>query len=268
MLTATMAVSALIGAGSPARAEPPPPNTWVVNWGEERCSLLRRAPGDDVRMFALRTVPGSYYWDLRIVDQGWRDSVFSNRRRLSVRLGPSGIQLPNAVTFERTTLGRAVVLYQLDQEGLDMIAQGATLRVVRDDEPVFEMALPNLAGALAALRECEVAVLRDWGMDPVAYYAVRQPPRGNLAREIDDDDYPSSSADRNEQGLVVMRMTVGTNRRIEECAILVSSGFEALDRRSCDIARIRFRPEPAIGADGAPVRAPLVASITWRIVDL
>jgi protein TonB len=88
---------------------------------------------------------------------------------------------------------------------------------------------------------------------------------GSLQGAIKDSDYPQSAIDRDEQGVVVVTLTVGTTGRVTNCAVTSSSGSRTLDSTTCRILTSRMRYEPATDANGNPTTATTSGRVTWRL---
>jgi periplasmic protein TonB len=74
------------------------------------------------------------------------------------------------------------------------------------------------------------------------------PPRsavGDLQGLFRGDDYPVSAIERDEQGSVTARLTVGTDGRVSGCTVTSSSGSRILDNATCRILQSRARFTPA-----------------------
>jgi protein TonB len=80
-------------------------------------------------------------------------------------------------------------------------------------------------------------------------------------------DYPSSALRREEQGTVTMRITVGSNGRVEACAVTGSSGSSALDQAACRGMQRYARYNPALNAAGDPVSSTANQSIRYVLPD-
>jgi TonB family protein len=122
--------------------------------------------------------------------------------------------------------------------------------------------------AAAALEQCLVQKLPEWGIDPTTYLALRRPPvtvDGDVL--IAGEEYPGVSIQNNEQGIVIARLGVDASGKVTSCAVLVSSNSSNLDRATCTIAVIRWKFHPAIGADGKPTAAPRVIGVEFRLED-
>jgi protein TonB len=88
---------------------------------------------------------------------------------------------------------------------------------------------------------------------------------GSLQGLIRDSDYPESAIDREEQGTVAVRLTIGTNGRVTACSVTQSSGSRTLDSTTCRIAQQRGRYTPAMDSNGNPTTGTDSARVTWRL---
>lgn len=248
----------LLGAASaPAAApDPIPADRWIVNWGEQGCYLMRRTERWPTAIFLLRTVPGSRRWDVVLIGSAWT-------RGSTISWQPSGEALPRHSHVERTTAGDALVIYARPPSFLETVAAAQSIRVERNGRILLEIPFPEAAQAVAALRQCEIGVLRDWGIDPVAYAAIRVPPRGDIAAVVSDADYPPEAVRAGFSGRTVVRLIIDADGRVSDCATVASSGHAILDTRTCEIYRRRLRLTPATGADGTPTAAALVTTLRW-----
>jgi TonB family protein len=256
---------ALAAAASAQRPPPLPPGSWNIDWGERRCSLIRRSASPPPKYFALQIVPGRYRPDLRVVSRSWPHRALSDPARLTISFGPQGWTVPGSIEVQRTHGGDAVVIFNASEDVREAFAAADSVRVARDGTTLLEMPLPGSGRALAALRECEESVMREWGIDAAAWAAVRTPPRGNLARFVTNNDYPASALRRHAQGTVVFRLHIDATGRVGDCAVVESSGDADLDATSCRVMRQRARLEPATGQDGSPIPVTFIGCITWRI---
>ncbi|HST35591.1 MAG TPA: energy transducer TonB [Allosphingosinicella sp.] len=80
---------------------------------------------------------------------------------------------------------------------------------------------------------------------------------------IRTDDYPAAALRSEEQGLVMVVLTVGPNGRVRDCQLTFSSESAALDARTCRLFRSRARYRPARNVRGRPVAARLRERVRW-----
>ena len=86
---------------------------------------------------------------------------------------------------------------------------------------------------------------------------------GDLQGLFRGDDYPQSAIERDEQGSVTVRLTVGTNGRVSNCDVSSSSGSRTLDRATCRILQSRARFTPARDSNGNPTTDTVTQRIRW-----
>lgn len=89
----------------------------------------------------------------------------------------------------------------------------------------------------------------------------------NLARWASQigADYPRRAAQREEEGTVGFRVTVGINGRVESCEITRSSGSADLDNAACQGLRRYARFEPALDDAGEPIASTWSSSVRFRL---
>ncbi|WP_326833171.1 energy transducer TonB [Alteripontixanthobacter maritimus] len=80
-------------------------------------------------------------------------------------------------------------------------------------------------------------------------------------------DYPSRALRAEEQGVVSMSITVGTNGRVSGCNVTGSSGSSELDRAACRGMERYARYKPALNAAGNPIAATISQSIRYVLPD-
>jgi periplasmic protein TonB len=88
---------------------------------------------------------------------------------------------------------------------------------------------------------------------------------GSLQGLIREDDYPPSALEREEQGRVTVRLTIGTNGRVSNCSVTSSSGSRALDSATCRVLQARARFTPAQDSQGNPTTGTVTQAIRWQI---
>ena len=253
----------LLGA-STGLANEPAPARWNVDWGDHQCSLIRQVEQGPI--LAIRTTPGSMSWEMRVADRSWSSNVLANPDRITVLLQPGTALEARTVTSERSPVGHTLALYGLPHDFPETLAAARTVRLVRDGDMLLEIGLSATQQAIAALRDCEQDLMREWGIDPAVIARLRSPPTGDLARYVDNRDYPLEALRRGAGGTSTARIMVGVDGRVTECTIVATSGQASLDRATCRIFLRRAQLTPAIGPDGNPVAAPLITSLTWSIV--
>jgi protein TonB len=91
--------------------------------------------------------------------------------------------------------------------------------------------------------------------------------RGNLVALFSTDDYPQSAIRNEEQGTTAVKLTIGPDGRVSDCAITASSGSSSLDNATCNILRRRARFTPAKDQAGNPISDSYSQRIRWELPE-
>lgn len=252
------------GSSNPAQSA-----EWIVDYGKNRCSLVRNVQGAEPVNMVLRTGFTSKWGELLLVSNAWRTDPLEGSDTADAVLLPANARhsVP-ARSFKLSNGGRLIALRHLEPVFFDEFSDAARIRIERKGKAVTEITLPNAEAAVDALEACNQDLLASWGIDLAERAALqRMPvPIGDLSSWISSSDYPDAAIRKNQSGPVVARFTVGTDGKVTECVTVVSSGSEPLDRRTC-IALGRRKFEPAIGPEGKPVAVRLVESVGWLLAE-
>lgn len=250
---------------SAAPIGPPPRETkWVVDFGDSQCTLYRQVAGSPVTL-ALNWVPGDRELGLRWINLAW--NAQSRPKAPALFLQPSHARI-DGPTFIPLQGDQGIGWGGIDRAFLDRLAVSTAIRLEESGRLLYQMPLPKAAGAVRVLRRCHDTALREWGIDPVAFAALRKLPNavGGAGSFFKYSDYPAGAMAANVSGEVIARLTIGPDGRVRDCVAAVSSGNEELDATTCRLFRERGRFEPALGPNGVPTMAPFIARIGWRIL--
>jgi TonB family protein len=258
-------------AGVGVEAQPPgtPKPGWAVDYGEQRCALVRTAAGDDPLTLAIRMIPGKGSPEVILAKRRWEGSGLIGAKAVSLRFEPSGRAIPAKALWvpNRAGLGDLLQLDDIPPDFIATFAASARIEVSKAGAAVLDFPIPGAARAAQALRDCNSALLRAWGIDEAANAALQRQPVaiGGFGSWVDDSDYPRTAIDRNSSGQVVVRLNVDQAGRLSDCVVVATSGSSALDEQTCFVFRKRAHFEPALGPDGKPVATALVQTIVWMV---
>ena len=258
-----LAIAPLLGAFAPAPISPA--GQWVVNWADFKCLLVRQSGGPEPVSLFLQWEPGIRELDLKWLSGNGLSPSRSRVRELFIDPGHVRVEALAVADFGH---GLSVGSMKVDDVFLDRLASAASIRLEENGSVLRELPLPEAARAVAAFRECRDDALRGWGIDPVAYTALRRLPKamGGSTQWVRYSDYPPAALHQNRSGRPVARLTVGPDGRVSDCKIVHASGTPDLDTKTCDVMKRRARYEPALGPDGAPVAAPVIVGVNWRVL--
>ncbi|MBA17726.1 MAG: energy transducer TonB [Sphingomonas sp.] len=82
---------------------------------------------------------------------------------------------------------------------------------------------------------------------------------------ISNDDYPSAARRAGDEGVTVVRFTIGTNGRVTSCSTVRSSGSSLLDSTTCSLIERRFRFRAAEDQNGNKIEETRTQSVRWQI---
>jgi TonB family protein len=244
-----------------AIAQAPAPK-WIVNWGQKKCSLLRRA---DSLTLTLQIVPGTADPELLLMRESSEMVEPRWKERVAIQLQPSGASVE--ADGAHAGLGDQVVarMTGMGPGFIDQFAASNGIRVATASGELAAVDLPGADRAIGALRQCIDRVLNDWGVDPKALAALRRRPELVSGPWLRADDYPPSAERAEVASSTVVRFTVGVDGRVSDCTTVASSGSPALDRQTCSALEKRARFTPALGANGEAVPVTLVENAVWGI---
>lgn len=80
-----------------------------------------------------------------------------------------------------------------------------------------------------------------------------------------DDDYPADALRKHQAGTVKYRMTIDATGKAIACHVTGSSGYSALDEKTCPLIISNSRYEPARDDAGKNIASDLNGTFTWSI---
>ncbi len=135
----------------------------------------------------------------------------------------------------------------------------------RNREVIFETG--KLSDAIVALNKCALDLVRVWGLDIEKHRNLSRMPvwtnRDRIVRKI-QANYPVAARIRGEQAIKRMRVIVETSGDVSECKLEDATTSDKIGGVACK-AMMRAKFQPALDADGKPMRSYYFASITYKI---
>lgn len=255
-----------------AGAVVPPPmapvSRWNVEYGEKICVVSRGYGGSaDPIIVGFRPTP--FGDSMQGVVLGKR-SQLGKQGQFDIVLEVPGRELP----LEGKSFGTrvylpgsdvAVMTYNIPRATFDALVDASVFTVRPKIGPTISVALGMGKPLIAALQKCEVSLLEHLGYDAQKIAAVVTRAEGEKPTEwINSDDYPISSLNRGDQGVVTVAWTISPTGRISACKIIETSGSADLDKATCDAILRRGRYcRPALDAAGKPVESYATRRVMW-----
>jgi protein TonB len=102
--------------------------------------------------------------------------------------------------------------------------------------------------------------------DPPARFTPRSAkPRGDQARWVTTDDYPTADVRAGHTGTVRFRLALDASGKVADCTITQSSGYPGLDAATCRNVSKRARFDAATDGAGEKVAGSYDGTIRWVI---
>lgn len=98
--------------------------------------------------------------------------------------------------------------------------------------------------------------------------ALPRGPRADLHSLLSSDDYPKAAMREEAEGTVRIRLDVDEEGKPAACTVELTSGYEVLDRQTCDLMLARAQFDPARDADGNPVTGSISRNFRWELPGL
>lgn len=104
--------------------------------------------------------------------------------------------------------------------------------------------------------------------EPKPLFTAKAPKaRGSQANWVRQEDYPTRAITSGLEGLTKVRLTVGINGRVTDCAVTTTSGHDILDAASCEYLTKRARFDPATDTSGAKTDGVFTTSVRWQLPE-
>jgi TonB family protein len=232
---------------------------WVVRSNFGYCQAQQMS-GADVGV-RIVTTPASD--DIHIVlfsaaPWGMRPSV--DLENASVVLAPEVTYLTNAHAGPaRSEATRFVSVLVVDPNFIQEFSSASTVSVSHPKLGQISVTLRSPASVVEALRKCDDEKMMQWGIDPVAWHALRRPPipLSDFRLWIAPESYRLSALS-NPNGQAVVQFTVEKDGTIEGCRGIDRSVPYQLSDAACAGVTKRGRFSPALDNQGNAVPAPYV----------
>lgn len=274
-------------AAAPARAEPvviQPSSPWNVDFGDDKCRLARFFGEGEYR----HLLSFEMYWPdvgAGMMVAGPAMKPFASLRQTDLQFyaaqapretepfGGRAGEYGDALIYSSVRLtesGSPQESYE-DVEtslpGLDT-AFGEKAGFVRLKQGRAEIRLETgpMGKAFELLNQCTLGLVESWGLDPEKHRTLTRMARWTnsraLVRRI-QESYPIAALSTGEQGILRMRVIVSETGTVESCTLLKATVTRNLDSPACKFMQ-RATFEPALDAEGKPMRSYFVTSITYR----
>ena len=163
--------------------------------------------------------------------------------------------------------GRDISVSSEDPAFVSKFAGASAIEIAQEKLGTMRVPLRSAAAAVEAVRSCEDAKMRDWGIDPVAWRALKAPPKivTRWTNLIDADDYPIGALLSGSEGYMILRFQIGADGSVRDCHWLIRGQPVQQRVRLCSKLKRLARFKPAVASTGEPVASPYVLVIRFRL---
>ena len=282
-IAATLSASS-VGAQTPAEPlEMTPSSSWVADYAEDSCALLRDfqagddkvtlqlrqfGPGEDFEVSVVsrtlsrtsqaprvRFEPDEGFFDPSqpdFIDEGDLHGAFYTDSLRPTALKPLPGPFPDWPEAERQARERSIT----------------GLSITRSFERDLVLRTGRMDQAMSAMRACLDDLLTSWGIDPAQQRTLsRRPEPVDLmrwARRV-QSSYPSDMLRLGQSGRVRIRLVVGVDGTPTSCIAHEGSANLSFNEHACALTMRYARFEPALDADGAPIASLYETTITYDV---
>lgn len=266
-----------------------PSSAWLLDYGEESCSLVRNfGPGDAITKLQISSYGG--WVGQRVVIVG--AAVPKTRAAfgtLSYMLLPETLERPGGATQgmagDMPAISFPIAFVPFDPAKIDNNVtpsewQQLTAEPDRPD-PAFEatvermritfadgtradLALGNMGKPLQALRTCVDDLVASWGLDPATQKALARnvTPDKSTVRRV-QARYPSEMVRSGTNAYVPVRVMVGADGNPTRCVIQEAGIDEQFADATCDGLMRQY--QPALDASGAPIESAFLTAVIYQV---
>jgi hypothetical protein len=131
----------------------------------------------------------------------------------------------------------------------------------------FRLEFLSLAKPFAQMRDCTANLVKSWGYDPAVQATLLRPitPLNSPAKWLDSSDYPADALRSGRNGIVQFRLDVDPEGKIAGCHVLARTNPDDFADITCRGVTKRAKLQPALDAQGKPVRSYHVQKVRWVI---
>jgi len=168
----------------------------------------------------------------------------------------------NFIDFPSTAAGQRFIKIDLPPETMARAAKSAKWIVSEAKLREFQFDLDGLPTVLPSQQRCVANQLAPLELDESR---VVQPATSDFLKYFTSGSYPVLAARLGISGTTAMRILVGRDGKVLDCAVRQSSGNAVLDHVACEILLREVKFTPARDATGRPIASITPLSVAWQM---
>jgi hypothetical protein len=234
-------------------------------WGRDTpmCSLRQAYSADNVIMLSGTPANANYIYVGRVEPILGESKLLDGGKLKFLPGGESDAEI--SVTEAKGY--RDITASSEDPAFLSKFAGASALEITHEKLGTTRVPLRFAAAAVEAVRSCEDTKMRDWGIDPVTWRALKAPPKivTRWTDLIHSDDYPIGALLSGSEGFMILRFQIGADGLVRDCQWLIRGQPVQQRVRLCSKLKKLARFKPAVASTGEPVASPYVLVIRFRL---
>lgn len=266
------ALCATLGAGDiiaqPAPQTLDPTSQWKVDYAERECRLTRTF-GQKDNAILFRLARGTSFTNYDIMLAGLAIPKQSKSVGIEVIIEPQSAKQSFEGENRDVPNRKERVLRWFDGETGPILSGPKDQEMLVSSESKFAVRLKmeNLPTALVAMQACHDDLLKGWGIDGVAIRALKSlpEPRDFPGKWATTNDYPDDLLRSETSGDVSFKLDINAEGVPTDCAVIVSSKVEQLDKLTCKLMMQRAKFKPALAADGTAALSHYINRVRWQV---
>jgi len=253
---------------------------WVASYDQDSCSLATQlGTGKSSVIVRFTRYQQGDFFDLSVY--GDRFGAFTTRVEGSVDFGLGGkpIYIKGLAALSGTRRAMFFGPLRLDGNKVEVKDRslmpqpvtpeqearvtGVTLSIV--GRPKVRLEFGSLAAPMAEMRRCVDDLVKSWGYDPVQQATALRPvsPITPVLKWIDPEDFPMDALYARRSGVVQFRLDVDPEGKVLGCHVLARTDPDEFADTTCRALTKGARLQPALDAQGRPMRSYWVSKLTW-----
>jgi len=263
-----------------------PSGSWTADYGDDYCRLIRTfSDGRREMSLALERLEPGAFVRLIVVGEGMRP--FRGADQIAYQFLPSGASGKARYVRSETTDGKSFVSFDpvtlapppaftppapgtppapppmYDRASERETARGITGFLLTEGltSPV-RAETGSLAAPIEALQACADDLLTVWGLDAEKHKTMTVPPimNPNPNGVLPQGTVPFTEFSKLGGGANQVRLLIGADGKVTDCAIYSPSLSRSLNERICSLAKERASFQPARDAGGQPMASVWIGS--------
>ncbi|MGK6355947.1 energy transducer TonB [Sphingomonas sp. DT-207] len=253
---------------------------WVVDYDRDGCHLFAQFGSEDAQVVArfTRYQPGDGF-DLSLYGKRFQGNDFKAEGEIDFGLADAPAETSlmygnagkmRAAFFRSMRLDGWAGQSEMDVAPKVRPEQEAAVKGVTVDiqgKRPFRLEFGSLGKPFEQMRHCMDTLVESWGYDPKVQAELLRPASATTPpfRWLSPSDYPLGALRMGHNGIVQFRLDVDAEGKVGGCHVLARTSPDDFADATCRAVTRRAKLQPALDAQGKPVRSFYVQKVIWQV---